>query len=438
MAFTSNLHAGRPTIALLAVCISVAVGCGQTDQIHTYTVPKETKPPVVAEAANANSAEPTDRMLTAIVPSGGQAWFFKVVGPIAEVAKHEKAINDFFATLSMGDDDKAHWKLPAGWKEEPGNGFRQATIVIPNEKSKPLEITVSVANWSGTQESELANVNRWRGQLQLPPIGPVQLADVMHASKAGDKNIAIVDLKGRFKSGGMTPPFARGAFGPRATGSRSSNLPAGHPPVDDLGGADSSNLPPGHPPIADANANLPAGHPPIDSAAQSAAEPSAGAPSSDEVPKFKAPPSWKPLPANEFDKAQFAITEGQQQAQVKLVDFPINEGPMIADPLLNINRWRREVGLPGIQKDKLASVTQKVDVGGKPAIFAAMIPDAAKPEQAKNELATLAALVKNGDQIWFIKMIGNRNLVASRKGEFMAFLKSIQFPPHGEAKNGDK
>ncbi|HVT27700.1 MAG TPA: hypothetical protein VHE81_06750 [Lacipirellulaceae bacterium] len=437
MAVTLNLRAGREIVALLACLVFVTAGCGQADHIETYPVPKETKPAPVADASHAKAGEPTDRMLAAVLPTGGQAWFFKVVGPIAEVDKQEKAINDFFSHLSLGDDGHAHWIVPEGWKEEPGNGIRQATIVIPNAKEKPLEITVTAANWSGTQKDELANVNRWRGQLQLPPVGPMQLADVMHEVKAGDRTITIVDMKGRFKSGGMTPPFAGGTFGPRATGSRSSELPPGHPPIDDLNGDLSSGLPAGHPPIGDANGGLPAGHPPIDNTAEPVAGPSAQETSPDEVPKFQAPSSWKPLPANEFDKAQFAITDGEQQAQVKLVDFPINEGPMIADPLLNINRWRREVGLPEIQKDALPSVTKDMKVGGKPAIFAAMIPDAAKPEQAKNEQATLAAIVKNGDRIWFIKMIGSRNLVATRQDEFTTFLKSIQFPHHGHEKHGE-
>ena len=47
-------------------------------------------------APAAKPGEPTDRMLAAILPAGGQAWFFKVVGPIPAIDKHEKEINDFF------------------------------------------------------------------------------------------------------------------------------------------------------------------------------------------------------------------------------------------------------------------------------------------------------------------------------------------------------
>ncbi len=397
-------------VALATGCLTVLLGCGHVEQIETYTVPKEPKVDAVAE---------TDRMLAAILPADGRAWFFKAVGPISEVDKHEKEINDFFMGLTLAADGRPNWKLPAGWKEEAGNQMRLATIVIPGDK--PLEITVTAASWSDAQNSMLPNVNRWRGQLQLPPIGPKQLADVSHEAKAGDRPITIVDMRGQFKTGGMTPPFASGAFGPRATGGRSTN----------------SNLPAGHPPI-DATPSLPASHPPIDATPSPANTTTANAPPSADVPKFNAPPSWKPLPAQEPRKAVFAVGEGPQPAQVTLINFPSNEGSLIADPLANINRWRGELGLGEIQKEALASETQAIDVDGQAATYAAMIPDTAKPEQSQAKEATLAAIVKNGDQVWFIKLKGERELVKKRQDEFKSFLKSLKFSHDNEAGHGNK
>ncbi|HMC12601.1 MAG TPA: hypothetical protein VKH44_14980, partial [Pirellulaceae bacterium] len=250
--FTSR--SARAFASILAAALAYALGCQKAEQIHTYIVPKETKATAVADATDTKPGEPTDRMLAAILPAGGQAWFFKAVGPIADIDKHEKEINDFFANLTLAPDGRVNWKLPAGWKEEAGNGIRLATIVVPGDKR--LEITVSTATWSDSQKSMLDNVNRWRGQLQLPPVTAKQLPDVSHESKAGERPITIVDMRGQFKSGGMTPPFAGGSFGPRATGSRSTTnsadgLPSRHPPID-----------------ASANAavGLPANHPPIDTA----------------------------------------------------------------------------------------------------------------------------------------------------------------------------
>jgi hypothetical protein len=268
----------------------------------------------------------------------------------------------------------------------------------------------------------LANVNRWRGQLQLPPIGAKQLPEVSHEAKAGDRPITIVDMRGQFKAGGMTPPFAGGPF--TATGrtpkSADSGLPAGHPPID-------------------AEPKLPAGHPPIDSPSSSAADSAnATTPPATDVPGFTPPSSWKSVPTRGLRLAEFAVTDGPQAASVTLIKFPANEGSMIADPLANINRWRGELGLSQITKESLSTATETIDIDGRPSIYAAMIPDAAKVEESKAKDATLAAIAKVGGQIWFIKMKGDREVVKKHQDEFKAFLKSLKFTNDTEAGHGNK
>jgi hypothetical protein len=427
MALTIISRSTHPLTLVVAALLICVLGCGKTEQIQTYTVPKEPKPATIADATDTKPGEPTDRMLAAIVPANGQAWFFKAVGPIADIDKHEKEISDFFSKLTLGADGRANWKLPPGWKEEAGNQMRVATLVIPADKR--LEITVNTASWPGTEESMLANVNRWRGQLQLPPISAKQLPEVSHEVKAADRPITIVDMRGRFKAGGMTPPFAGGAFGPRATGARGTTnspadrLPSGHPPIDTA---------------ADAATGLPAGHPPIDSTAPQPGAPETNAARPTDVPKFSPPPSWKSVTAQGMRKAEFVISEGSQEAHITMFEFPANAGPMISDPLGNINRWRGEIGLSPLTKEGLAGATQPIEIDGQPATYAPMIPDTAKQDESQTKEATLAAIAKTGDQVWFIKMRGQRELVKKHEDEFKAFLKSLKFSHDSEAAHGNK
>jgi hypothetical protein len=402
--------------AIFAASLIAALGCGKAEQIQTYRVPKEPKAAAVADAADTKPGEPTDRMLTAILPSGRQAWFFKAVGPIAEINKHEKQINDFFAGLTLGADGRANWKLPSGWKEEAGNQMRVATIVIPGDKR--LELTVNTASWSGTEENMLDNVNRWRGQLKLSPITAKQLPDVSREAKAGDRPITIVDMRGQFNAGTMTPPFAGGGFGPRATGAPDSTkgnsadgLPAGHPPIDATPDAPAATQPTGAPPAT--------------------AAPGA-------MPKFTLPPAWKSVPAQGMRKAEFVVTEGSNEARVTMFEFPADAGPLISDALGNINRWRGEIGLSPLEKEGLAAATQSIEIDGKQATYAPMIPDTTKPEESKSNEATLAAIVKTADKVWFIKMRGGRELVKKHQDEFKTFLKSLKFSHDKEAGNGNK
>ncbi len=57
------------------------------------------------------------------------------------------------------------WTLPAGWKEVPGTGMRLATFVPPGG----LKTEGTVVSLPGDSGGELANANRWRGQIGLPP-----------------------------------------------------------------------------------------------------------------------------------------------------------------------------------------------------------------------------------------------------------------------------
>ena len=139
-----------------------------------------------------------------------------------------------------------------------------------------------------------------------------------------------------------------------------------------------------------------------------------------------------------MSKAEFVVSDGPQETRVKIFDFPANAGPMIADPLVNINRWRAEIGLTPIEKEGLANVTQPIEIDGQKATYAPMIPDTAKQEESKSKEATLAAIVKTGDQVWFIKMRGERELVKKHQDEFKAFLKSLKFSHDSEAGHGNK
>jgi hypothetical protein len=283
--------------------------------------------------------------------------------------------------------------------------MRYATLLMPTD-AKPVEVAVSGASWPGTPESVVANVNRWRGQLKLPPTDAANVAKDVREAKAGERTITIVDLRGRY-TGGMMPPFAGGAGAPgQAAPGAGSNLPAGHPPID--------------------SATPPAGQ--------------ATAPAMPAAPKFTAPADWKQvsIPAGGMKVAEFAIGDAEHRATVTITPFSLNAGPSIADPLQNTNMWRGAVGLPPIKQDDLKKYTETIEVGGKPAIYVRVVPDEAEPSQSQIKEATLAAMAKTADQIWFVKLKGDRDVVAAQEDAFKTFLKSLRLSGSGGANDGNK
>ena len=83
------------------------------------------------------------------------------------------------------------WKVPSGWKETSGSGMRVATLVPPAGKG---QTELSVVQLSGDAGGDLPNVNRWRGQLGLPPIDSLAGQTQTLGTPVG--KTLVVDIKG--------------------------------------------------------------------------------------------------------------------------------------------------------------------------------------------------------------------------------------------------
>jgi hypothetical protein len=79
------------------------------------------------------------------------------------------------------------WDLPKGWTEARAGGMRLATL-------KPAalgKVDVSVIMIPGAAGGELANVNRWRGQIGLQPVDE---AARLHSRKEVKSKAGVVSL----------------------------------------------------------------------------------------------------------------------------------------------------------------------------------------------------------------------------------------------------
>lgn len=62
------------------------------------------------------------------------------------------------------------WSAPKGWAEKPAGNMQVAAFGLPSSAG------VTIAMFPGDVGGELANVNRWRGQISLPPVAEGELA----------------------------------------------------------------------------------------------------------------------------------------------------------------------------------------------------------------------------------------------------------------------
>jgi len=362
----------------------LAAGCGPEPQIRKYTVPK------LAASSSQPAARPAagkpQTMLGAIVLAGPKAWFFKVAGEPAEVAKVRDAVKEFVRSVSFSKEGEApRWQLPEGWNEKPGDGFRHATLVIAGAMP-PLELAVSSLDHGDTDDAAyvLQNVNRWRGQVSLPPTTGEKLAKEVEQFTIGEFPCTWVELTGT-SGGGMGGPFAGGPFagGPFAGG------------------------------------GLPSDHPPVGAAADGGSTPARGA---DSKLSYDVPEGWKELAPNAFRQASFEVSADGQKADVSVTSLSLR-APNAGDLAANVNRWRGMMGLAEQSTEEAAKSASEV----KGSDLTWKVVHIVGQDAAGEPQAILAAMTTTADAAWFVKFTGPPPLAESQQQQFDKFVGSIKF-----------
>lgn len=307
-------------------------------------------------------------MLAAIVPTESSLIFFKLTGPDEAVAEE---FDRFVALLKSVrfDGDKPTWTLPQYWKQETGEGMRLATIQVPTQ-GPPLEMTViPLGRGDGPLDDQiLANVNRWRGQLQLSPVTQSTLqaeSPEWTWLKVADKSVIVVNFVGKLSSSGQ-PPFA-----PFAGGSRPTPRPT---------------------------------------------QPEGPAPRGPEVAgafDYETPSGWRAGRAGGMRKAAFEVGQGDQKAEITVIALVAGQSV-----LANVNRWRGQVGLENIDQAQLQQQMQELPVDGQASPFVQIYG----PQES-----ILAVLVEHGGQTWFIRLKGPTELARREKDNFEKFVRSMRW-----------
>jgi hypothetical protein len=86
------------------------------------------------------------------------------------------------------------WKLPKGWTEGEAGGMRYATLKPTISGNSNGKIDISVVVLPGEAGGELANVNRWRGQIGLAPIDEPALASARKPIKTPAGTVSVYDF----------------------------------------------------------------------------------------------------------------------------------------------------------------------------------------------------------------------------------------------------
>jgi hypothetical protein len=397
--------------------VLAAAGCGEPAEIKTYETPATEPLRTMVDVEEVKAG--TDHMLAAIVaekakdPAKSQVWFFKLVARGEGLDPLRKSFDEFLASVKLSGDGKPPtWTLPEGWVEKPASAMRAATIEVPYE-GKTLELAVSSLPLGGEWDEFVArNVERWVDQLQQSPLTSEEIAKLVKEKPTADGKATFIELVGVMKPmSGMTS---------------GAGMPAGHPPIGEAGA-------PANAPNADAPAGTEPSTLPVASGTPPMAMPPLGggaAAPATEMPQpveftYTAPEGWQPGTMNSMRKAAFNVVDGDAKAEVTVMPFPATG--MMADPVAQAQRWAGQVGLT-MSADEVKAAAKPASVGGIDGESFELLG----PESEAKPMGILAAMVKQGDQVWFFKMTGDRPLIEKQRESFNKFLESIKFAGDGK------
>jgi hypothetical protein len=181
-----------------------------------------------------------------------------------------------------------------------------------------------------------------------------------------------------------------------------------------------AGLPPSHPPI-DGGSQLPPSHPPIGGASMDAQTAPAGS-SGQDKPSWQVPSGWQEMPGGQFLVAKFLIKgAGDAQAAVNVSMSAGDGGGLLA----NLNRWRGQLGLAPVADADISKQVQPLDVPGAKATLAEI---AGTDPRTGQKTRLVAAVIPQGQQTWFYKLMGNEQVVEQQKEAFTKFVQTVKYP----------
>lgn len=279
-----KLSLRRRTIALCIAALGVLVAGCTDEAVRIYEAPCDKQ-----------------RLLAAIVPAGNDTWFFKLMGRTDSTAENADTFWKFVRSVRIPKEGKEpiSWNVPVGWKQEPGKELRFATFRIPFGQE------VTVFRFGEQPEKAMENINRWRGQLKLPPMNASDIDKIQKEEIDGHMSF-FIDLESA-----RTDAIDVEAFKPRT---------------------------------------------------RQVEQPSVG----DDV-KYQVPEDWKALtrtPGRLF-YVGFRVENGGDSAEITLTPLP-RKPSEIAE---NVNRWRDELGLAALPAAEAAREGRGLTIDGIECVY---------------------------------------------------------------------
>jgi hypothetical protein len=149
------------------------------------------------------------RIVTAMVHRPDASWFYKLQGDAELVEAQKPAFVAFLKSVKITDapavapapgatavtaDSAAasKWNAPADWKAVSPGQMQVAKFLVPDKDAAKADVTISA--FPNSTGGNLANINRWRNQIGLPPASESELAQLTKPLDGKNPDALLVDM----------------------------------------------------------------------------------------------------------------------------------------------------------------------------------------------------------------------------------------------------
>jgi hypothetical protein len=294
--------------------------------------------------------------------------------------------------------------------------MRVASFKVLGQDGKQAD--VSVVPLPGMPGSDDANVNRWRGQVGLPPVSPEELKKSAESVEAAGQPAQLYDIAGLNPGNGEAARIL-GVIQHRDDAVWFFKMTGDANLVEQQKPAFVAFLKSLKFAAAPAQTELPPSHPPIGNLGMGMSTAVAPGPISHEgQPNWQVPAGWQEVSGGQFLIAKFNVTGLNNTTAAVNVSMSSGDGGGLA---ANVNRWRGQLGLP---PDTEMLKPPQIDVAGGQAW---LVDLSGNNVQTGQPARVVGIIVPQGGQTWFYKLMGDAKVVESQKDVFTKFVQGVKY-----------
>lgn len=314
------------------------------------------------------------------------------------------------AGMDMGGamaQSQLKWTLPDGWKEKPLTDGMRVGSFDAGKEGKPADVSIIPLQLGGGPQMELANYNLWRESLQLEPADKVSSEPVSVGSAQG-KLYEIADSKSperivvaMIEKDGVSWFFKMKGADAVVTEQKPAFL--------QFLKSVSFEAAPQMAAMADPHAAVPTIT--ADAAPAGATTSASG---------VTIPAGWKEIPNPQMLLAKYVIQGSVGASAAVNVSMLNGTGGGV---MMNVTRWRNQLGLAPMSEADFSKQAQTIDVGGAKGTVVDMTGTVGK----SGEQRLVGIIVPQVSDTWFYKLMGDPKVVEQQKDTFIKFVQTAKF-----------